>query len=167
MSALQAQWFFGEEPLKISAVTPSLWRAVFLLKKESATHIEMALRPRQRIPARLAAFEALLEGQWVSAWQYGARKRFWGKVLYLRYVLAEPLQAFVQGVPTLWDWMDTLPEDPALYEHSRLLVWTISHEGYVFARLEPEEVQALASQGFALEACDTCPERVRCLSRSC
>ena len=155
---MEEQWFFGEEPMQVSTVEESLWQSVLSLKIETATHIEFTLMPRQKVPKILSPFDAFLERKFVSSWRYGAQVPLRGKVLYLRYILAPPLTEFVRRIPSLYAWMDDLPEDPALYLHSRVLVWTISHEGYIYARLTHKEASELRSQGFRLEECVDCPE---------
>jgi len=158
MEEREGQWFFGEEPMHVSSSEESLWQAVLRLKIEMATHVEFTLTPRQKTPKIFAPFDSFSERRFVSSWRYGARIPLRGKVSYLRYILAPSLVKFIREVPTLYAWMDDLPEDPALYLQSHLLVWTISHEGYIYVRLTRKEESELRSQGFGLEECVDCPE---------
>jgi len=155
---VKEQWFFGEEPIRISSPEESLWQAVLRQYICKATHVEFTIGSRQKTPQKFAPFDSFLEKKFVSSWKYGARVPLRGKILYLRYILAPPLIKFIQKVPTLYAWMDDLPEDPSLYFHSRLLVWSISHEGYIYVKLTQNERSELQTQGFRLEECLDSPE---------
>ncbi len=144
------EWFFAEEKAQISKAEESVWRAVLHLKLGAATYVEFAIPKRRRLRA-LEPFAPFLEGEFLSRRKYGARLPFGKRARYARYRLASPLRKFLLRPISLWAWMGDLPEDPALYAHGHLLVWTISHEGYVFVRLGEEELSALTASGFIFE----------------
>jgi len=143
-------WFFAEEKAQISKREESVWHAVLRLKLGAATHVEFALPKRRRLWA-LEPFAPFLEMEFLSRRKYGARLPFGNKARYARYRLVPALVEFLLCPVSLWAWMGDLPEDPALYAHEHLLAWTISHEGYVFAHLNTEELSALTASGFSFE----------------
>ena len=143
-------WFFAEEKAQIANAEESVWRAVLRLKLGAATHVEFVIPKRRRLRA-LEPFAPFLEREFLSRGKYGARLPFGKKMRYARYRLSPALREFLLRPISRWAWMGDLPEDPALYAHEHLLVWTISHEGYVFVRLEAEELSALTAFGFTFE----------------
>ncbi|NPA26735.1 MAG: hypothetical protein GXO36_03945 [Chloroflexi bacterium] len=151
-----SSWWFGEEPLQPGA--PSLWRLILRWALDRASHVEFTWPARRAAPATLHPFAAALERQVTSRWRYAAPIPLRGRVTYGRYRLTPELQAWLLRPSSLYAWMDDRPEDPALYRGPQLLVWTISHEGYVSARLPPNEAARVRDLGFALEPCPECPE---------
>lgn len=71
---------------------------------------------------------------------------------FFRMALTPEVAAFVRDAPGLGDWqiLNNLPEDPTFLRGEEVLLWTVSHEGFVWARLSAEEAATLRAQGWSL-----------------
>jgi hypothetical protein len=71
--------------------------------------------------------------------------------VFVRLSLQPEVISYLFSAPRLTDWLFNRPEDPALYQGDKALLWTISHEGFAFIRLNEELSGGYRHQGFVLD----------------
>jgi hypothetical protein len=72
---------------------------------------------------------------------------------YSRFRLTDPVIAFLRSQPSFTDWQAyrELPEDPALFYQGEKLLWTISHENFLWVKLTEPILEKAKDLGIAFE----------------
>lgn len=119
------------------------WRDLLEFALARASLVEFAVPKNERKwPPILATFAEQKVAQFHSRIRWQCKQLT--KTTFVRYQLNEPVKAYLRGVLALHEWQYDGVEDPSFYEAEQCILWTVSHEGFVYIWLNEQEAAAFS-----------------------
>lgn len=129
------------------------WKLLLDYALSQGDTIEFTVSSKEKQwPAVVSTLMPFLVESFKARWYYGAQQS--RKVTILHFHNTPEVAALLRTPPTFFDyrfWQPEMPEDPTFYRNGEAIVWTISHEIWVYMLLTEQEAEVWRARGFELD----------------